>query len=59
MRNYRKFIIYTLIVSFLSVGITSCAVIKTNKKGKKKGWYKNTKNPHHPNTTKKKQKSNN
>lgn len=40
-------------MSFLTATATSCVVTKNNN-GKKRGWFKNKKNPHHPNTTNKK-----
>jgi hypothetical protein len=30
---------------------TSCAVFVNDNNGKHKGWYKNSNNPHHPNST--------
>lgn len=30
---------------------TSCVVVEKHDNGKHKGWYKNSNNPHHPNST--------
>ena len=62
MKNYKKWFIYFLLLSFLQVSISSCRTIKINNgvtKGKKKGWYKNQKNPHNPNSTNKNAKKHN
>lgn len=42
------------LILFISLGQTSCVyrttVVKTDS-GKHRGWFKNSHNPHHPNTT--------
>jgi hypothetical protein len=35
----------------LMFGASSCIVLLEEDNGHHKGWYKNTNNPHHPNTT--------
>jgi len=37
--------------TILLLGTTSCYVRVKENQGKHKGWYKNSNNPHHPNTT--------
>lgn len=48
-------ILRTIIVLILSLSLlystTSCVVLTQNNHGKHKGWYKNSHNPHHPNST--------
>ncbi|HBS86030.1 MAG TPA: hypothetical protein DEA97_05705 [Bacteroidales bacterium] len=47
-----KKIILILLCSGLIFGTSSCAVFLVNENPKQhKGWYKNSNNPHHPNTT--------
>jgi len=50
MKQYFKYLCIFLCLSFLTATATSCVVTKHNN-GKKRGWFKNKKNPHHPNTT--------
>ena len=44
----------TIFISVLCLGLLfstiSCAVILQKDNGKHKGWYKNTNNPHNPNS---------
>lgn len=49
MKNTRYIALILILSTFL---LNSCAVfIVDGDKGKHKGWYKNTNNPHHPKTT--------
>lgn len=50
MKKYTRLFLMVFALSFLTATVTSCSIIKTNN-GKKKGWFKNKKNPHNPNTT--------
>jgi len=51
--NMKKFRI--ILMMFLCLGIisgtTSCIIFLKTDNGGKRGWTKNTNNPHHPNTT--------
>ena len=40
-----------LLCFVLLFSVTSCATFVHHDNGKHKGWYKNTHNPHNPNTT--------
>lgn len=51
--NISKKIASLLISCSILICLNACIVYKKDN-GKHKGWYKNKKNPHHPNTTKKK-----
>ncbi|NTW24936.1 MAG: hypothetical protein HGA37_09565 [Lentimicrobium sp.] len=45
-------IITVLLLCFvLLFSATSCVTSFSQNNGKHKGWYKNSNNPHHPNTT--------
>ncbi|MCF8298754.1 MAG: hypothetical protein K9J13_14495 [Saprospiraceae bacterium] len=46
-----KIFTLTLLCIGLLFSTTSCSVLVVKDNGKHKGWYKNTNNPHHPNTT--------
>ena len=49
-----KSLIALLIFSVVLTGFSSCLVLHTTESGnngKHKGWYKNSNNPHNPNTT--------
>ncbi|MES2592441.1 MAG: hypothetical protein V4608_11180 [Bacteroidota bacterium] len=49
MKIFKLILIFTLFAGFL-LSITSCLVVHDTGGGKK-GWYKNSNNPHHPNST--------
>ncbi|NCT10662.1 MAG: hypothetical protein GW772_11385 [Flavobacteriia bacterium] len=53
MKYFFKYAVFFLCLSFLTATASSCVVTKQNN-GKKRGWFKNKKNPHNPNTTNKK-----
>jgi len=44
---------FALLITFF-FSTTSCVVFVKKDNGKHKGWYKNTNNPHNPNSTKQK-----
>lgn len=48
MKAFRAVTILFLCFGYL-FNTTSCLVVKHDN-GKHKGWYKNSNNPHHPNT---------
>ncbi|MES2764058.1 MAG: hypothetical protein V4677_17715 [Bacteroidota bacterium] len=50
MKNHKFILGITLIIS-LSISQSSCIVVHKKDNGKHKGWYKNSNNPHNPNTT--------
>lgn len=56
IRVPKKKLSIAFLLVFLAAISTSCVVTKNNgaNNGKKKGWFKSTKNPHNPNTTNKK-----
>ncbi|MDP1800753.1 MAG: hypothetical protein Q8L81_05345 [Bacteroidota bacterium] len=45
--RFISIIIFTVIL----ISQTSCVSFYTKDNGKHKGWYKNSNNPHHPNST--------
>jgi ABC-type oligopeptide transport system substrate-binding subunit len=49
LSTFRTVAIIFSIIFLLSQ--TSCIVFSKKDNGKHKGWYKNTNNPHHPNST--------
>ncbi|MBK6965336.1 MAG: hypothetical protein IPH20_15730 [Bacteroidales bacterium] len=52
MKKVRLFIPIALVLLFL-LGLSSCMVATRGSSGNDapKGWYKNSNNPHHPNST--------
>lgn len=46
---FRKFAYIFFLVSFVS--LSSCVVVNNPGNGHRKGWYKNSNNPHHPFST--------
>jgi ABC-type oligopeptide transport system substrate-binding subunit len=50
-RNKFKIIAILAFCPGLLFSTTSCAVYTQESAGKHKGWYKNSNNPHHPNST--------
>lgn len=48
--NALKALLGISITAALMLSQTSCLVVRTDN-GKRKGWYKNSNNPHHPATT--------
>ena len=50
MKIIRKFAFFLLCLVLLIAG-SSCVVTTRHDNGKHKGWYKNSNNPHHPNST--------
>ena len=52
MKTLTTFRIIPIILFTLSLlSQTSCVVVHKSDNGKHKGWYKNPKNPHNPNST--------
>jgi hypothetical protein len=43
--------IATGLCAMLLITATSCLVVSRHDNGNHKGWYKNSNNPHHPNST--------
>jgi hypothetical protein len=50
MKTVRTFAALALSIVLLW-GVTSCVVVTKHDNGKHKGWNKNSKNPHHRNST--------
>ncbi len=51
MKKYRTAIMLLACIGFM-LNATSCLVFVDDGHGKtKRGWHKNSNNPHHPNTT--------
>jgi hypothetical protein len=50
MKHIRILLFLTIIAGYL-FSISSCAVALKTDNGSHKGWYKNSNNPHHPETT--------
>jgi len=50
MKVFKKGIMLVLIIGLL-FGASSCTVFFSKDNGNHKGWYKNTNNPHHVNST--------
>lgn len=48
-----KMITVSVLLLVLSLSQTSCLIVshRDSGSGGRKGWYKNSNNPHHPNTT--------
>ena len=46
-----KMVTVLLVSAGLMLGASSCAVFVKGDNGQHKGWYKNSNNPHHPNST--------
>ncbi len=46
-----RFALVSLLFTLLFFSNTSCVVFVKHDNGKHKGWFKNSNNPHHPNTT--------
>lgn len=48
-----KIIAASILFTVSSLSYTSCVVVHEHRhdNGKHKGWYKNSNNPHHPNST--------
>ena len=40
-----------LVIIGFSLSLDSCKIVSTGNQGKHKGWFKNTNNPHNPNST--------
>jgi len=53
IKQTRKFG-FIVLCALLFFGTTGCYVTSRNDNGKHKGWFKNTNNPHHPNSKKNK-----
>jgi hypothetical protein len=51
MKTLITFRFIAIIVPVLLMSQTSCMVFYKKDNGKHKGWYKNSNNPHHPNST--------
>jgi len=55
MAQYFKKNLKTVAILAFCLGLlfstTSCAIFVHDNNGKHKGWYKNSNNPHHPNST--------
>jgi len=49
----KKLAIITTLLLYLTFlfGMTSCIVFTAKDSGRHRGWYKNSNNPHHPNST--------
>ncbi len=50
MKKLKSIAILFLLTAFL-FGTSSCLVVHTKDNGKHKGWFKNSKNPHNPNSS--------
>jgi len=50
MKKYKSGIVLLLSAALL-FGTSSCLVFVKTDNGKHKGWFKNSNNPHHPNST--------
>jgi hypothetical protein len=50
MKKFRTLVILSL-CTMLLFSATSCAVFVKKDNGQHKGWYKNSNNPHNPNST--------
>ncbi|MES2589208.1 MAG: hypothetical protein V4622_09515 [Bacteroidota bacterium] len=51
MKKVAKLLSLVLFVGFL-LNLQACVVVHKKDNGKHKGWYKNKRNPHNPNTVK-------
>jgi hypothetical protein len=47
MKKFKTIVIMALFLGLMS-GAASCTVYFAKDNGKHKGWYKNSRNPHHP-----------
>jgi hypothetical protein len=51
MKRFKTIIVMALCLALMSWA-TSCTVLFAKDNGKHKGWYKSSKNPHHPKSIK-------
>jgi hypothetical protein len=50
MKTIRTVVIFVMCIGLL-FSATACVVMTPKDNGNHKGWYKNSNNPHHPNST--------
>lgn len=50
MKVFKSSVVIIFISAFL-LSLTSCVVLSPSNNGNHKGWFKNTNNPHNPNST--------
>ncbi len=50
MKQFKTIACIIMLTAFF-LSNSSCVVVHGNDNGKHKGWFKNTKNPHNPNST--------